>query len=152
CVLRAAIDAVSKHHRVAPRQAAARIKALTQAFAFDATTAVAATVDDMTRAAELRRGSIDRAISTFDVTVSEVLRAVKETSASRTSASATMQQVTEHTVRGMGAASSASLGTTRSVAMAAAASEALSDSIADIGRQATHGSEMAKSAAADAER
>ncbi len=152
CVLRAAIDAVSRHHRFSPIAAADRIKALTQALAFDATTAVAATVDDMTRAAESRRNSIDQAISTFDVTVNSVLGAIKEASTSLTSASTTMRQVTESTTRGMSSASLASVATTESVSTAAAASQELSGSIAEIGRQAVHGAEMAKSAAADAER
>ena len=119
--------------------------------AFDGVTAVAATVDDMTRAAEARRHSIDEAIGTFDVAVNDILQAVKVVSMSLTTASKIMGQMTESTIKGMDAALLASTKTTQSVSAAASETEKIAAAITEIRQKAVEGSDKAKSAVTDAE-
>ena len=81
-----------------------------------------------------------------------MIEAIKEASGSLSVTSSTMQQVTEDTLRCMASASAASVETTQSVDLTAAATEELSSSIQEIGHLTAHGLDMARSAVSDTER
>lgn len=149
--LRAVMPAVAKYHRFSVSAVMEKMEALSQALAFDNATTLAVVVEKITESTELRRTSIDRAITAFDTTVTSVLDAVKDASASLLSASGTMRQVTDNTVREMVGASQASIQTTQSVARSAEASDEIATSITEIRSQAIYGSEKAASAFRDAE-
>jgi methyl-accepting chemotaxis protein len=100
----------------------------------------------------VRRQAIDDAIADFASAIGAVIEAIKEASGSLTATSATLQHVAENTRNRTAAASSASTETARRMDMTVTATEELSGSIQEIGRQAAHGLGMAQSAVGDAER
>ena len=80
------------------------------------------------------------------------MAAITEASGSLTTTSATLQEAADDTRRRMSTASSASLETARRMDITVTATEELSGSIQEIGRQATRGLGMAQSAVGDTER
>lgn len=151
-VLRHAIDAFARKHRLSPATIATRTRVLSQAIFFDIATTSTYYLQWLAKAAADRRKAIDDAISDFDGAIGGVIEAIKETSGSLTITSSTMQQVTQDTLRLMASASLAAVETTNSVDATVAATEELSSSIHEIGQQTEHGREMARSAVKDAER
>jgi methyl-accepting chemotaxis protein len=151
-VLRTAIPVLRAKHGLAPGKLAHRIHVLSQAIFFDLATTSTFYLERVRGQASARRQVIDSAIAEFDTAISGVIGALKEATASLTATSATVQLVTDDTVRRMGEASVASAETRQSVALTVAATEELSSSITEIGQQAARGMEMARSAVADAER
>ena len=99
-----------------------------------------------------RRRTIDDAIADFAGAIGEVVEAIKEASVSLTTTCATLTQVADDTRGRMAAASSASAETARRMDATVTATEELSGSIEEIGRQATRGLGMAQSAVGDTER
>jgi len=151
-VLRAALDALARKHRFSAATLASHGKVVSQVIAFDVANAMSLHREAAEKATEARRKTIDQAIADFAGAISEVVEAIKETSASLTTVCSTVQQVADDTVRRMASASSASTETTQSVEITAAATEELSASIQEIGQQTTRGLEMARSAVGDTER
>ena len=90
-----------------------RLKVLNAAIAFDGITAIAATMQDLTRTIEARRAAIDLAISNFNTTVTAMLSALGDTSTSLKTTSETMRRVTRDTVERAKSASAASVETSR---------------------------------------
>jgi methyl-accepting chemotaxis protein len=151
-VLRRAIDAFTRKHRLSPAAIATRTRVLSQAIFFDIATTSTYYLQWLAKAAIDRRKAIDGAISDFDGAIGGVIEAIKETSGSLTATSSTMQQVTQDTLRRMASASLASIETTQSVDATVAATEELSSSIHEIGQQTERSLEMARLAVKDAER
>ena len=151
-LVRAAIGVFHQRHRFSPAALAERTRVLSQAIFFDLATTSTFHLELLERNASVRREKIDAAIAEFDGAIGEVIDAIKETSGSLTTTSATMQQVADDTLRRMAAASSASAETVQSVDVTAAATEELSQSIREIGLQTARSLDMARSAVADTER
>ena len=151
-VLRTAIAVLKRKHRFSSGQFADRIDVLSQAIFFDLATTSTFYLQRVRDAASARRQVIDEAIGEFDGAIGGVIDAIKEATGSLTATSATVQQVTDDTLRRMASASSASAETSQSVDLTVAATEELSSSIQEIGQQAARGLDMARSAVADTER
>jgi methyl-accepting chemotaxis protein len=151
-VLRAVLDALSRKHRFSPARLAARAKVLSRVICFDIASAMTLHRQAVELAAEMRRKTIDDAIAEFGDAIGGLVAAIKESSASLTTTSATLAQVAEDTRGRMTTASSASTETARRMDATVMATEELSGSIEEIGRQATRGLGMAESAVGDAER
>jgi methyl-accepting chemotaxis protein len=151
-VLRAALDALARAHRFSPRKLAERGKIVSQVISFDVANAMTLHRQAAERAAHARRGEIDAAIADFDGAIGEIIEAIKEASGSLAMNGSVMRQVAEDTLNRMASASSASAETSRRMDATVTATEELSGSIQEIGRQATNGLGMAQSAVADTER
>jgi methyl-accepting chemotaxis protein len=151
-VLRTAIAVLKRKHRFHPAQLGERLDVLSQAMFFDLATTSTFYLQRVRDAASVRRQVIDEAITEFDSAIGSVIEALKEATGSLTATSATVQQVTDDTLRRMASASSASAETSQSVELTVAATEELSNSIHEIGQQTARGLEMARSAVADTER
>ena len=151
-VLRTSIGVLKRHHRFAPGMMADRLDVLSQAIFFDLATTSTFYLQRVRDAASARRQVIDQAISEFDGAIGGVIEAIKEATGSLAVTSATVQQVTDDTLRRMASASAASLETSQSVDLTVAATEELSSSIEEIGQQAARGLDMARSAVANTER
>jgi methyl-accepting chemotaxis protein len=151
-VLRFAIRALTRTHRLRPSALAERVSVLSQAVMFDLATTSTFYLRLVDKAASLRRQVIDEAIAGFGGAIGDVIAAIKETSASLTKTSAGMQQLADDALRRMASASVASARTTQTVDVTAAATEELAASIREIGQQTARSLDMARSAVADAER
>jgi methyl-accepting chemotaxis protein len=151
-VLRSAISVFKRKHRLSVAQLADRIHVLSQAMFFDLATTSTFYLQRVRDAKSARRQSIDQAIREFDDAIGGVIGAIKEASGSLTDTSATVQQVTDDTLRRMALASTASSETSQSVDLTVAATEELSNSIQEIGQQTARSLDMARSAVADTER
>jgi len=151
-VLRRAIDAFARRHRFRPAAIAARTRILSQAILFDIATTSTYYLQWLDKVAEARRKAIDDAIADFNGVIGGVIAAIKETSDALTTASATVQRVSQDTQHRMAAAAAASVETAESMRITVAATEELAASIQEIGRQTVRGLEMARSSSGDAER
>jgi methyl-accepting chemotaxis protein len=151
-LLRTAIGVLQRKHRFSSIVLAGRMDVLSQAVFFDLATTSTFYLQRVKDAASTRRQTIDEAIGEFDGAIGGVVNALKEATGSLTATSSTVQNVTEDTLRRMALASAASAETNQSVDLTVAATEELSNSIQEIGQQAAHGMEMARSAVADTER
>jgi methyl-accepting chemotaxis protein len=151
-VLRNAVAALGRKHRFSPATMTERTRVLSQAIFFDLATTSTFHLERVERAAAARRKAIDESIGEFDGAIGEVIAAIKEASGSLTVTSATMNRVTEDTLRRMASASTASAETTQSVDLTVAATEELTSSIQEIGQQTARGLDMARSAVSDTER
>jgi methyl-accepting chemotaxis protein len=151
-LLRTSIRVLQRQHRFSPAALADRINVLSQVIFFDLATTSTAFLQRVRDATSARRQVIDQAIGEFDGAIGGVIDALKEATGSLTATSATVQRVTEDTLRRMASAAIASTETSQSVDLTVAATEELSNSIHEIGQQAARGMEMARSAVADTER
>src|SRR6204780_379720 len=151
-VLKAALDALARKHRFSAAKVAERGRVVSQAISFDVANAMTLHRQAAEQASAARRGAIDDAIAEFAGAIGEVVEAIKEASGSLTATCSTPNQVAGDTRGRMGSASSASAEITQRMAATVAATEALSESIDEIGQQSTRGLGMAKSAASDAAR
>jgi len=151
-MLRMSIAVLKRKHRFSPGALADRVNILSQALYFDLATTSSFYLQRMKEAASARRQVIDQAISEFDGAIGVVIEAIKEASGSLTATSATVQQVTDDTLRRMASVSSGSVETSQSVDLTVAATEELSKSIQEIGQQTARSLEMARSAVSDTER
>ena len=151
-VLRVAIAVLRRRHRFSSAALASQINVLSQAIFFDLATTSTFYLHRVRAANSARRKAIDDAIGEFDSAIGGVIDALKEATGSLTATSATVQRVTEDTLRRMASASAASAETSQSVDLTVAATEELSTSIQEIGQQAARGMEMARSAVDDTER
>src|SRR5271156_90745 len=146
-VLKAALDALARKHWFSGAKVAERGRVVSQAISFDVANAITLHRQAAEQASAARRGAIDDAIAEFAGAIGEVVEAIKEASGSLTTTCSTLNQVADATRGRMASASSASAETTQRMAATVAATEALSESIDEIGQQSTRGLGMAKSAA-----
>jgi methyl-accepting chemotaxis protein len=151
-VLQAAIDALARMHRFSSAKLAERVKIVSQVISFDVANAMTLHRQAAETAALARRGTIDNAIADFAGAIGEVVEAIKETSASLTTTCSTLKEVADRTLDRMASASASSSETSQHMVLTVTATEQLSGSIQEIGRQATRGLQMAQSAGGDAER
>jgi methyl-accepting chemotaxis protein len=151
-VLKGALDALARKYRFSPARLVECTKIISQVICFDIASAMTLHRQSVEQATLVRRQAIDDAIADFASAIGAVIEAIKEASGSLTATSATLQHVAENTRNRTAAASSASTETARRMDMTVTATEELSGSIQEIGRQAAHGLGMAQSAVGDAER
>ena len=151
-VLRAVFDALARKYRLAPSRMAERAKVVSQVLSLDVANAMTLHRQAREQAALERRQAIDAAIGDFASAISEVVEAIKEASASLAATSQTLTRMAGDTRDRTAAASSASAATARRMDATVTATEELSGSIEEIGRQAERGLGMAQSAVGDAER
>src|SRR5580704_4603536 len=151
-VLKAALDALARKYWYSAAKVAERGRIVSQVISFDVANAMTLHRQAAEQANAARRSAIDEAITDFAGAIGEVVEAIKETSASLTTTSSALNQVADDTLKRMASASSASAETTQRMSATVAATEALSESINEIGQQSTRGLSMAQSAVADAER
>ena len=103
-------------------------------------------------ARESRRKQIDQAIAEFGDTIGAVIGAIKEATGSLATTSEGLQPAAGETLGRMASASTALGATSECVGIAVPASEELSHSIAEIGKQADRGLAMARATVSEAER
>jgi methyl-accepting chemotaxis protein len=151
-VLRATLRALARRHWLSSRKLGDRAMVVSQLIALDVTNAMALHKEFAETANQARRKTIDAAITDFATAIGGVVGAIKEASVSLTTTCGTMKQVADDTLGRMASASAAAAETTQRVEVAGAASEGLSESIEHIGRQATRGLQMARSAVDDTRR
>jgi methyl-accepting chemotaxis protein len=151
-VLKAALDALARKHRLSPARLVERAKVVSQVLSFDVANAMTLHRQAREQATLERRQAIDAAIGDFAGAIGEVVEAIKEASASLAATSEMLTQMTGDTHGRTAAASSASAATARRMDATVTATEELSGSIEEIGRQAARGLTMAQSAVGDAER
>jgi methyl-accepting chemotaxis protein len=151
-LMRTAVRILQRRHRFSSVVLAGQLHVMSQAIFFDLATTSTFYLQRVRNAASTRRQVIDEAISEFDAAIGGVIGSIKDATGSLTTTSSTVQRVTDDTLRRMGSASNASVDTSRSVDLTVAATDELSNSIQEIGQQAAHGMEMARSAVADTER
>jgi methyl-accepting chemotaxis protein len=118
----------------------------------DVSNAIALHREFSEKASHARRQAIDAAISEFADAIGGVLDAIKEASASLTTTSGTMKQVADDTLDRMAKASAAAANTARRVEATDEATGELSGSIAQIGREANRGLQMARTAVDETQR
>ncbi len=151
-VLKAALDALARKFRFSAARAAERGKVIAQVITFDVANGMTLHRQAAEEAAAKRRRAIDDAIADFAGAIGEVVDAIKEASTSLTGMGATLQQVADDAGGRMTTASAASAETSRRMDVMVTATEELSASIEEIGRQAARGLEKAQSAAGDTNR
>lgn len=151
-VLKAALGALARKYRFSAGKVAERARAVSQVLAFDVANAMTLHRQAAEQAALARRRVIDGAIADFAAAIGEVVEAIKETSLSLTTTCTTLNQVADDTLKRMASASAASSEISQHMVGTVAATEQLSGSIQEIGRQATLGLNMAQSAVGDTER
>lgn len=151
-VLRAALDALARKRRFRSAKVAEGGSIIAQAIGFDVANAITLHRQAAAQAAEARRGMIDGAIAEFGGAIGEVVVAIKEASASLTETCSILNAVAGDTLDRMAQASSASAETTQRMELTECATEELSVSIQEIGRQASRGLAMTQSAVGDTER
>ena len=143
---------IARRHRFSGATVADRAQSLVRAILFDIATCSTLALRAKERAAEARRQAIDDAIVEFDGTIGEVVAAITESSESLSTTSAVMQRIADDTLKRMGLASAASEETTQTVVLTVSATDELSASIQEIGRQTARGLDMARSAVGDTDR
>jgi methyl-accepting chemotaxis protein len=151
-VLRTAVAALARRHRFGAGKLALRANAVSKVIAFDVSNAMTLHRQAAENAAARRRDVVDQAIADFAGTSAEMIRSIQQGSASLTASCATMRQVAEDTLARMASAASAATETTQRVSATVSATDELSESIEEIGQQATRGLDLARSAVADAHR
>jgi len=151
-VLNAALDTLARKYRFLSAKLAERGKIISRVISFDVASAMTLHRQAAEKATLSRQGAIDDAIADFAGAIGDVVEAIKEASVSLTTTSSTLNQVADDTRTCMALASSASAETTQRMGGTVAATEELSGSIQEIGRQASRSLGMAQSAVGDAER
>ena len=151
-VLRKAIDILSRTYWYSAATVAAHAKLVSQAVMFDAAITSTTHFRLVAAAQEAKRKQVDEAITDFADTIGGVVEAINEVSASLAITSVGLQEAAKETL-GRTASASAALGATgESVDIAVPATEELSNSIEEIGKQAGLGMEMARATTAEAEK
>jgi methyl-accepting chemotaxis protein len=151
-VLKAALMALSRRYRFSAAKAVERGIAISQVISFDIANAMTLHRQAAEVAALARRAAIDGAIADFGGAIGGVVEAIKEAAVSLTASCTTLNAVAKDTLERTGSASSASAETAQRMDIVVHATEELSGSIQEIGQQASHGMDMARSAVGDTER
>ncbi len=152
CVLAKVIATLSRKYWFSAATVAAYSKIVVQTIMCDLAVSVSMHVQARSKAQETRREEIERAITGFSATIGEVLDAVKEASGSLSTTSIGLQQAASETLGRMASAAAAVDETRSSVDIAVPATEELSQSIAEIGGQASRSVDMARATVGEAER
>jgi methyl-accepting chemotaxis protein len=151
-VVRAALRALARQRLLFQRILARRCNVVSQVITFDVSNAIALHREFAEKAAQFRTRTIDTAIAEFASTIGDVMTAISETSDSLTRTSALLKKAVDDTLSRMAAASSASTETTQGVRTTVAATEELSSSILEIGREARSSLQLAQSTVAETHR
>ncbi|MGB6539131.1 MAG: methyl-accepting chemotaxis protein [Xanthobacteraceae bacterium] len=151
-LLKAALDALARKYRFSGAKVAECATVVSRVIHFDVANAMTLHRQAREQETQTRQKAIDEAIAEFAAAIGAVIDAIKEASLSLSASCATMKQAAEDTSDRMTAASSASTETARRMDATVTATEELSESIAEIGHQASRGLGMAQSAVGDAER
>ena len=151
-VLCATLKALERKYPFSRHKVFERVAVVSRVIALDVSNAIALHREFSEDASHARRKAIDAAISEFADAIGGVLDAIKKTSASLTSTSGTLKQVADDTVGRMAKASAAASNTAQRVGAAEAATGELSQSIAQIGHEASRGLQMARAAVDDTQR
>jgi methyl-accepting chemotaxis protein len=151
-VLRTAMKALARKYRFSAEKLATRGNVVSQFIAFDVSNAMSLHRTAAEAAASERREAINHAIADFAGASSELIQSIQGAAASLKTTCSTMQQTAGETLRRMTSSSAASAETTQQVRVTVAATEELSESIGEIGHQATRGLDLARTAVEDANR
>jgi methyl-accepting chemotaxis protein len=149
-ILQTSIDALAAHSRFSGRKIAERIKLISRALAFDIATTMTYYQDGELAQSETRRKQIEAAISDFERTIKDTIDSVKSISRSLSAGSTQMGSAAIETSQRMKSAADVSTATTSVVETTAAATEELSQSIAEIGNQSSEGLSLARRASENA--
>ena len=150
-VFRAALKALARRRPFSSAKVVEFADVVFRVISFDVANAMTLHREAAKQAASERRGVIDAAITDFADAVGEVLKSIKEASASLTTTCTALKHAADDTMHRMTSASAASLETSRRMEATARATEELSGSIQEIGDR-SHGQAMAHSAVGDTER
>jgi methyl-accepting chemotaxis protein len=151
-VFRAALKALARKRPFSSAKVVEFADVVFRVISFDVANAMTLHREAAKQAASERRSVIDAAITDFADAVGEVLKSIKEASASLTTTCTALKLAADDTMHRMTSASAASLETSRRMEATARATEELSGSIQEIGDRASHGQAMAHSAVGDTER
>jgi methyl-accepting chemotaxis protein len=151
-VMRRMTDVIARRYWFSPATVAANAKLITQAIMCDAAIMGTIHLQFVTSARAVRRKQIETAIQDFGDTIGTVIGAIKEATGSLATTSAGLQHAASETLGRMASASSALGTTSECVGVAVPATEELSQSISEIGQQATRGLSMARTTVSEAER
>ena len=151
-VIRRLTDVIARHYWFSPATVAANTKLITQAILCDAALTSTLHLQIVANSRASRRKRIEEAIKEFGDTIGAVIDAIKEATGSLATTSAGLQHAASETLGRTASASLALGATSESVEIAVPASEELSLSISEIGRQADRGLAMARTTVSEAER
>jgi methyl-accepting chemotaxis protein len=151
-VVRRLTDVIARRYWYSPATIAADTKLITQAILCDAALTSTLHLQIVANSRATRRKRIEEAITEFGDTIGAVIDAIKEATGSLATTSAGLQHAASETLGRTASASTALGGTSESVGVAVPASEELSLSISEIGRQADRGLAMARTTVSEAER
>ena len=151
-VLCATLKALERKYPFSRHKANERAAVVSQVIALDVSNAIALHREFSEKASHARRKTIDAAISEFADAIGDVLAAIKETSASLTTTSGALKEVADDTLGRMAKASAAAANTAQRVGTVEEATGELSQSIAQIGQEASRGLQMARIAVDDTQR
>jgi methyl-accepting chemotaxis protein len=151
-VLCVTLRALARKYPFSPRKVIERAMVISRVIALDVSNAMTLHREFSEKANQARRNVIDAAISGFSDAIGGVVDDIKEASASLTATCRTMKQVADDTLGRMATASAAATDTAERVEAAGEATGELSQSIAQIGKEASRGLLMARSAVDDTQR
>jgi methyl-accepting chemotaxis protein len=152
CVLRFLLDVLVRKQPFTSAKLVKRVRVVSQVVTFDIANAMTLHREGAMRATEARRAGVDGAIADFSSAIGDVLDEIQEASASLTSTCTNMKSAADHTLNRVTSASSAFSETAQRVEWTATATEQLSQSIQEIGEQASRVLARARSAVGDADR
>ena len=141
-VLCATLKALERKYPFSRYKANERAAVVSRVIALDVSNAIALHREFSEKASHARRKTIDAAISEFADAIGDVLAAIKETSASLTTTSGALKEVADDTLGRMAKASAAAANTAQRVGTVEEATGELSQSIAQIGQEASRGLQM----------
>lgn len=151
-VLKAVVDVLARRYGFAPRKYAQYTKIISQVLAVDDANAMALHQESVELKRRNRRAKIDAAIADFGSAIDEALDAIENTTTSLTNTCRSMCALADETLNRLTTVSTAADETARRVRATDEATEQLAYSISNIGKEATHSLEIAKTAVGDTER
>lgn len=151
-VLKAAVDALARKYRLAPRKYAKYTKLISQFIAFDVANAMALHRESADLTRRNRRAKIDAAIVEFGSAIDEALDAIENKSSSLTKTCTTMRELANEALNRIITVTTAANETAHRVKATDEATEQLASSISNIGKEATRSLEITKTAVDDTQR
>jgi methyl-accepting chemotaxis protein len=151
-VMRCVLDILARRPSFSSAKLVKRVRVLSQIITFDIANAMTLHRDGAMRATQARRAEVDAAITDFSSAIGDVLEAIQEASTSLTLTCTNMKSAAADTLDRVTSASSAFSETAQRVEWTATATEALSNSIQEIGEQASRVLARSRSAVEDADR
>jgi methyl-accepting chemotaxis protein len=151
-LLRGAMDALARKYWYSRSKLVDTTKLVSKVIAFDVANAMTLHREAAEIKAQKRRQTIDAAIADFAGTIGEVLKSIKDASASLTATCAAMRGLADDAVSRIAVASAAASETTQRVKITSAATDELYGSINHIGQETARALEMAKAAVGDTQR